>query len=158
MQVRLNSSLPIFINIINTNITLLEVINLLTIGLSSYNIRAHVPSDIPVHNGFVDAKNILTHKNIHEIQSWTENKKMKLNQKKSCAIIFNFTHNYQFTSRLTIEGKPLDIVDHTKLLGLIVSSDLSWSRNTQYIIKRAYSRMELLRRISNFSAPMKDLV
>ena len=57
-----------------------------------------------------------------------------------------------------MEGKPLDIVDHTRLLGLIVSSDLSWSRNTQYIIKRANSRMELLRRISNFSAPMKDLV
>ena len=57
-----------------------------------------------------------------------------------------------------MEGKPLDIVDYTKLLGLIVSSDLSWSRNTQYIIKRANSRLELLRRISNFSAPMKDLV
>ena len=113
------------------DLSLLEVINLLTIGLSSYDVRAHVPSDIPLHNGFVEAKNLLTQKNIHEIQSWTENKKMKLNQKKSCAIIFNFTHNYQFTSRLTIEGKPLDIVDHTKLLGLIVSSDLTWSRNTQ---------------------------
>ena len=83
---------------------------------------------------------------------------MRLNQKKSCAIIFNFTQNYQFTSRLTMEGKPLDIVDHTKLLGLIVSNDLSWSRNTLSLIKRANSRMELLRRISSFSAPLKDLV
>ena len=70
---------------------------------------------------------------------------MRLNQKKSCAIIFNFTQNYQFTSRLTREGKPLDIVDHTKLLDLIVSNDLSWSRNTLSLIKRANSRMELLR-------------
>ena len=76
----------------------------------------------------------------------------------SCAIIFNFTQKYQFTSRLTMDGKPLDIVDHTKLLGLIVSNDLTWSRNTQYIIKRANSRMELLRRISNFNAPIRDLV
>ena len=83
---------------------------------------------------------------------------MRLNQKKSCAIIFNFTKNYQFTSRLTMEGKPLEIVDHTKLLGLIVSNDLSWSRNTLGLIKRANSRMELLRRISSFSAPLKDLV
>ena len=57
-----------------------------------------------------------------------------------------------------MEGKPLDIVDHTKLLGLIVSNDLSWSRNTLSLIKRANSRMELLRRISSFSAPLKDLV
>ena len=83
---------------------------------------------------------------------------MQLNQKKSCAIFLNFTQKYQFTSRLTIDGKPLDIVDHTKLLGLIVSNDLTWSRNTQYIIKRANSRMELLRRISKFNAPIKDLV
>jgi hypothetical protein len=83
---------------------------------------------------------------------------MKLNQNKSCAIIFNFTQKYQFTSRLTMDGKPLEIVDHTKLLGLIVSNDLTWSRNTQYIIKRANSRMELLRRISNFNAPIRDLV
>ena len=140
------------------DLSVLEVVNLLTIGLSSYNIRAHVPNDVPVHNGFIDAKNLTTQKNIDEIQNWTENKKMKLNQKKSCALIFNFTQKYQFTSRLTMEGKPLDIVDHTKLLGLIVSNDLTWSKNTQYIIKRANSRMELLRRISNFNAPIKDLV
>ena len=59
---------------------------------------------------------------------------------------------------LFMEGKPLDIVDHTKLLGRIVSNDLSWSRNTLSLIKRANSRMELLRRISSFSAPLKDLV
>ena len=57
-----------------------------------------------------------------------------------------------------MEGKPLDIVDHTKLLGLIVSSDLSWTRNTQYIIKRTNSRMEIFRRIAGFSAPIRDLV
>ena len=57
-----------------------------------------------------------------------------------------------------MEGKPLDIVDQTKLLGLIVSNDLTWSRNTQYIIKRANFRMELLRRISNCNALIKDLV
>ena len=140
------------------DLSLLEVINLLTIGLSSYNVRAHVPNDIPVHNGFVEAKNLSTQKNIDNIQNWTENKKMKLNQNKSCAIIFNFTQKYQFTSRLTMDGKPLEIVDHTKLLGLIMSNDLTWSRNTQYIIKRANSIMELLRRISNFNAPLRDLV
>ena len=40
----------------------------------------------------------------------------------------------------------------------IVSSDLSWTRNTEYIIKRANYRMELLRRIASFSAPIRDLV
>ena len=120
------------------------MVNLLTIGLSSYNVRAHVANDIPVHNGFIAAKDLTTQANIDDIQEWTSNRKMRLNQKKSCAIIFNFTQNFQFTTRLTMEGKNLDIVEHTKLLGLIVSNDLSWSKNTQYLVKRANSRMELL--------------
>ena len=32
------------------DLTILEVINILSIGISSYNIKAHVPSDIPPHN------------------------------------------------------------------------------------------------------------
>ena len=111
-----------------------------------------------MHNWFVEAKNPLTQTNIDEIQKWTANKKIGLNQKKSCAIIFNFTPKYQFTSRLTIEGKPLSIVDHTKLLGLILSNDLTWSRNTQYLIKRANYRMDMLKRRSSFSPPIKDWV
>ena len=39
-----------------------SVRTVLTIGLSSYNVRAHVPNDIPVHNGFIDAKNLLPRK------------------------------------------------------------------------------------------------
>ena len=57
-----------------------------------------------------------------------------------------------------MEGKHLDIVEHTKLLGLIMSNDLSWSKNTQYLVKRANSIMEILRRISSFNAPLKDMV
>ena len=40
------------------DLSVLEVINLLTIGISSYNIRSHVPNDIPVHNGYVEASNL----------------------------------------------------------------------------------------------------
>ena len=69
------------------DLSLLEVINLLTIGLSSYNVRAHVPNDIPVHNGFVAAENLQIQENINQIQIWTRKKLMKLNQKKSCALI-----------------------------------------------------------------------
>ena len=34
------------------DLTLLEQINLINIGLSSYNFRQHVASDIPVHRHF----------------------------------------------------------------------------------------------------------
>ena len=120
--------------------------------------RAHIPSDIPAHNGFIEARNLQIQKNIEDIEEWTKNKQMKLNGRKSCGMIFNFTQKYQFTSRITMQGQPLEIVDHTKLLGVILTNDLRWSRNTDYIIKRANARMEILRRLSGFNAPVKDMI
>ena len=140
------------------DLTVLEVVNLLTIGISSYNIKAHVASDIPVHNGFVASENLKIQENIHQIQAWTMEKLMKLNQKKSCGMIFNFTQNYQFTSRLSIDNQPLQMVDKTKLLGLVLTSDLKWTENTKSLIKRANARMEILRKMSSFSAPVPDML
>ena len=140
------------------DLSLLEIVNLLTIGISSYNVRAHVPSDVPVHNKFVEAKHLVSQNNIDEITQWTKSKQMKLNKKKSCAMIFNFTENYKFTTRLTMEGSSLDIVEEAKLLGVILTNDLKWTKKTQYLVKRANSRMEMLRRLSSFNVPVQDLV
>ena len=38
--------------------TVLEVINLLNIGLSSYRVKDTVPSHIPAHNQFIDSNNL----------------------------------------------------------------------------------------------------
>jgi IS1 family transposase len=38
-----------------------------------------------------------------------------------------------------------------------VASDLSWWENTNYITKRAYQRMEIIRRLCQFSVPVDDL-
>ena len=40
--------------------TVLEVINLISIGIISYDILRQVPNDIQTHNQFVDNKKLLT--------------------------------------------------------------------------------------------------
>jgi hypothetical protein len=47
-----------------------------------------------VHNGFIEANNLKMQGNFKNIEVWTERKKMKLNTKKSCGMVFNFTKNY----------------------------------------------------------------
>ena len=88
---------------------------------------------------------------------WTENQKMMINKKKTKTMIFNFTENLRFSTRLHIKDENIDIVDHTKLLGTIVSSDLGWNLNTSSIVKKANARMELLRRVAGFGTPVEDL-
>ena len=73
-------------------------------------------------------------------------------------MIINFTKNYQFTTRLNLEGKNIQQINQTKLLGLILDDTLSWHSNTSHIVKKAYKRMTILQNLYNFSVPLEDLV
>ena len=72
-------------------------------------------------------------------------------------MVFNFTKKHQFATRLKIDDNILETVTQTKLLGTIVTNDLKWDENTNHIVKKAYARMEMLRRLSGFQAPQSDL-
>ena len=53
---------------------------------------------------------------------------MKINQLKTKTVIFNYTKNYQFCTRLKLNGEILETVDETKLLGTVITSDLKWDK------------------------------
>ena len=139
------------------DLTILEIINLLTIGISSFNIKSQVPSDILENNQYIPSKNLKSQDYLDEINLWTTNQKMIINKKKSKSIIFNFSRNYQFSTRLELDGEILETVEETKLLGTIISNDLKWEKNTDNIVKKANKRMELLRKISSFGASCYEL-
>ena len=90
------------------DLSVLEIVNLLTIGLASYNVKVKVPSDIPGHNQFIPSKNLKSQEWLDNINEWTVNQKMMVNEKKTKTIIFNFTHNYQFTTKLSINNKDIE--------------------------------------------------
>jgi hypothetical protein len=83
--------------------------------------------------------------------------KMRLNEDKTKNMIFNFSKKHQFTTELSVNGKKIDIVEETKLLGTIITSDLKWNRNTREIVKGAYKRMQLLNTAANFTSNVQDL-
>ena len=95
---------------------------------------------------------------MNEIEAWTENKKMVLNEKKTKCIIFNNSKNFQFTSDLKLKGEKLDIVTEAKLLGIIITNDLKWKRNTQHIVKNANCKMRMLQIASKFMSNKHDLL
>ena len=67
-----------------------------------------------------------------------------------------FTNNKQFSTHLTVNGRQIETVKEIKLLGTIISDDLKWNKNTKFLVKRAYARMELLRQLNNFTKSIKD--
>ena len=139
------------------DLTVLETINLISVGLTSYNTKNHIPSDISIDNSFIPPQNLKSQNWMNEINSWTLNQKMQLNKNKTKNMFFNFTKNYQSTTRLQIENENIEVLDSTKLLGTVISNDLKWELNTKNIVKKANARMQILRKASQFGASVEDL-
>ena len=104
----------------------LEIINLLSIGIASYNFKQHVHSKIPSHNQFIPKENLQSQQYLEKLNTWSNNQKMQLNLEKTKLMLFNFSKNNQFTTFLSLEDHNIEIVDKIKLLGTTIISDLKW--------------------------------
>ena len=93
------------------DLTILEIVNLLTVGITSYNLKQHVPSDLPVHNQYIPPANLQSQHWLDEINKWTVNQQMLINEKKTKNLIFNFTEKYQFSTRLLLNGSIVEILE-----------------------------------------------
>ena len=132
--------------------------NLLSVGLSSYNFKSHVASDIAIGHQFLPAINFSGQKSLDQLVEWTNINKSKLNVKKSNYMVFNFTREHQFSCRLSIEDTLLEAIEETKLLGMIITSDLKWHRNSEMLIRKGFQRMRMIQKLKSFNVSRDDLV
>ena len=140
------------------DLSILEVINLILAGISSYDVKQQVPSDIKVGNKFIHSSDIKSQSYINEITKWTKEHQMKLNCQKSNYMIFNFSNEYQFNTRLYMNQNLLSQVKETCLLGVIITDDLKWRKNTTSLVKRCYQRMVILRNLNTFHVPIGEVI
>ena len=80
---------------------------------------------------------------------------MELNSEKTKIMIFNFSKDYKFTTNISLENEPIEVVNHTRLLGTILTTDLKWNMNTNELVRKAYARMQILHKIFQYK-PKKD--
>ena len=76
---------------------------------------------------------------IDKAADWTSMNCMKINSKKSKEMIISFTHDVNFKKsvpNIIIEGIPVEVVKHAKLLGVILSDDLTWNVHVDSIVKK----------------------
>ena len=72
-------------------------------------------------------------------------------------MIFNYTRKYQFTTRLSVNNQPLQVINSTRLLGTIIQDNLCWDLNTAELVRKGNARMELLRRVASFGTNYEEL-
>ena len=124
------------------DLTILEIILLANVGLASHHTKSNVPTNIAMHNQFIPREHLKTQKYVEDIDNWTELNKMKLNENKTKQIIFNFTKDHQFSAEIRLKNKNLEVINKTKLLGAIITSDLKWHENTKFIVKVSKGKYE----------------
>ena len=140
------------------DLSMLEVINLVLCGISAYNFRTHVASDIAAHGQYLLIDNVKSQEYLDKVEAWTSLNKMCLNREKSKYIIFNFTKNFQFSTRVKLDNSLLEEVSDCRLLGVILENDLSFEKNTQSIVKKGYTRMIILSKLYAFNLPVEEMV
>ena len=136
----------------------IEIINLLLVGLSTFNHKLQIPSDMAVGQNYIPAENLETQSNLDKISEWTQGQQMKLNSEKTKYMIVNFCKTTQFQTRIYLENSLLEQVNQTKLLGVVISDDLTWHQNTKTIVHKAYTRIIMLRKLCEFKVNINDLI
>jgi hypothetical protein len=85
--------------------------------------------------------------------------KLTINQEKSKCMLFNRARKHDFSPKLYLKPDScLEVVEEMKLVGYQLRSDLRTISNTEYIIKRAWKRMWVVRRLKALGASEKDLL
>ena len=82
---------------------------------------------------------------------------MQINEGKTKYLIFTRARN-EFAARLEINNKVIERVKSIKLLGVWLQEDAGWSKNTQEMCKRAYSRISMLTKLKYAGVSKENLV
>ena len=84
-----------------------------------------------------------------ELKGFTDKKIMKIKESKTNLMKFNSATNHDFPPEIQIAGfeNNLEVIRETKLLGVMITNDLKWASNTEYICRKAYKKMWVLRRM-----------
>ena len=73
-------------------------------------------------------------------------------------MVFNPGTSRDILPRFDFNGDELEVVEETKLLGIIIRSDLSWSSHVTYMVNRANKKLWTLRRLKRLGCKTRDLL
>ena len=88
---------------------------------------------------------------------YSEQNEMRINFSKTKLMLFNSSKTLDFMPEFTLEGQQIELVSDVKLLGLHISSNMKWKRNTDIMIKKASQRLWILRRLRSLGARSDSL-
>ena len=101
---------------------------------------------------------ILQHQ-LEDLVTYTHKNGMKINMKKTKIMIFNFSKKFDFLPQLSFPGSdPLEVIYSTKLLGVTLTSNLSWAEHVNELSRQATKKLWILIRFKTLGGTTQQLV
>ncbi|KAK1799486.1 hypothetical protein P4O66_007711 [Electrophorus voltai] len=95
---------------------------------------------------------------IKHLENWCQENNLLLNVSKTKELIVDCSKKQErHYQPVRISGTTVERVDSFRYLGVHISQDLSWSRHTNSLAKKARQRLYHLRRLKGFRLPSKVL-
>jgi hypothetical protein len=84
---------------------------------------------------------------------------MQINRSKTKAMLCNSRTKWDFIPELKLYNEDdIEVVHEMKIVGFIMRSDMRTSSNTEYLVKKAFKRMWLIRRLKALGASNSQLI
>ncbi|KAI3370782.1 hypothetical protein L3Q82_007318 [Scortum barcoo] len=84
---------------------------------------------------------------VEHLEGWCRQNNLCINVKKTKEMIVDFRRGRHLPSPLYIGGTAVEVVSSFRYLGVHISDDLTWSKNTSCLIRKAHQRLYFLRRL-----------
>ena len=97
-------------------------------------------------------------KKLVKTKEYANTNEMKINLKKTKVMLFNPCSSLDFQPNIELDNHQLEIVEEMRLLGVHIRSDMKWHTNTEQMVKKAYKRLWIIRRLKSLGVAKRDLV
>ena len=140
------------------DVSLAEAVNLKELGTVPVDKRPQ-PDPFHARTGHVlEPEDSKVFKQLVRTQKYAVENGMKVNPKKTKLMLFNPAKSIDFLPSFPFNNEHVELVEETKLLGLTIRSDMSWSTNTENIVTRCNKKLWMLRRLKVVGASTENLL
>ena len=116
--------------------------------------------DVSIASVSSDPNNVNLQNALGVLDVWCNTNGMLINTDKTKEMIVYFGRNYSDRDLkvLTCGGKHIERVDVFKLLGVIISSDLTWKAHVSFIISKACKRLFIIYQLVRSGIGVVDVI
>jgi hypothetical protein len=95
---------------------------------------------------------------VSEIDEWSESNLFRLNENKCKEWQIDFAKNRNPFLPIKINGKPFQVVEEAKLLGVTIASNLKWNSHVNNIVAKSSKRIYLLVQLKRAKVAIQDIL